>query len=127
MDEPSTSDTALVPASNLLVMSVDGVGLPASSCCFTAAVSTDGFWLLPAGAILSHQRYTPNPTTAKINIVTTNFPRPVIKCFLLVLCLTYSAIFWRSVFSGVAGVGAAAASLCTIPIFFLYSWNNAAP
>src|SRR3954447_4202146 len=81
MEEPSTTEPELVPARRLEVMST-GAPFETSRAFFTPTGSTDGFWLLPAGAILSHQRYMPNPTTARMRIVTTNFPRPVIICAL---------------------------------------------
>src|ERR1051325_3735605 len=94
MDEPSTSETALVPARSFEVIST-GAPLEASSAFFTATGSTDGFWLFPAGAILSHQRYIPKPTTARIRIVTTNFPRPVIMYalqYVVLLTQQFSAV-----------------------------------
>src|SRR6185503_9350064 len=42
-------------------------------------------------------------------------------------CLHFSAIFCRSGSFSDPGAEGVAASLCTMPIFFLYSWNNAAP
>src|SRR3954471_13269204 len=70
-----TSDCALFPSIAFL----------------TAAGSRDGLDDLPLGAILSHQRQTPKQTTARIRIVSTAFPRPVIG-FVPLIVRGFSAV-----------------------------------
>src|SRR5437867_3761460 len=78
MAEPSTSDTAFSPASNLLATSAEA--FLASSAFFTSCGLMETCEDRPAGAILSHQRYTPKPTTPRRMIVRRILPRVVI-CF----------------------------------------------
>src|ERR1039457_7454423 len=56
---------------------------------FTLATSTETFCGLLVGAILSHQRYTPKPTTPRSRIVRIIFPRVVIRLFLQGLLFGY--------------------------------------
>src|ERR1019366_8064948 len=56
---------------------------------FTLATSTETFCGLLKGAILSHQRYTPKPTTPRSRIVRIIFPRVVIRSFLQGLLFGY--------------------------------------
>ena len=52
--------------------------LACSICCFTIRGSMDRSEGRVWGAILSHHRYTPKPTTARSRMVKTIFPRAVI-------------------------------------------------
>ena len=62
-----------------IIMANAGMVLASSIAFFTLATSTETFCGLLWGAILSHQRYIPKPTTARTMIVKTIFPRVVIR------------------------------------------------
>src|ERR1035437_413476 len=63
-----------------------GTALALAISSFTLATSTETFCGLLWGAILSHQRYTPKPTTTRSRIVRIIFPRVVIRSLLKGVC-----------------------------------------